>query len=384
MLVGAFVCGSHAALCPSIRLKAMISMERTAWAALAVVGCAFLSGCGTPGAPQPPSLNLADPVGDLSAIRNGDKVTLTWTMPKRNTDKTPIKNDVAARICLQEGPGACNQVGTDVMVAPGAAGSYTDALAGTLASGNVRPVSYFAELRNKKGRSAGLSNAATVLVGEAPRPVEGLNVEVRKQGVVLRWTADGENVPVRLDRKLLTPPSNKVEAALLAPAPEAVNVTLLVEKDVAQGRAMDKTIRLGQSYEYRAQRVRRMNVDGKTLELAGELSQPVDVEAKDVFPPEVPTGLAAVAAAGANGAGPSMDLSWEPDTEADVAGYVVYRREGDGEWQRISAATPGIEPVFHDAQVQLGHTYQYAVSAAGKNGQESALSAAAHETVPQN
>ena len=65
-------------------------------------------------------------------IYSGDKVTLTWTMPKRNTDKTPIKNDVAARICLQEGPGACNQVGTDVMVAPGAAGSYTDALAGTL------------------------------------------------------------------------------------------------------------------------------------------------------------------------------------------------------------------------------------------------------------
>lgn len=362
----------------------MSSIERKALPALAVVLCALLSGCGTPGAPQPPSLNLADPVGDLSATRNGDKVTLTWTMPKRNTDKTPIKGDVATRICRQDGPGACNQVGTDVMVAPGDAGSYTDALAGTLASGNARPVSYFVELRNKKGRSTGLSNAATVLVGEAPRPVEGLNVEVRKQGVVLRWTADGENVPVRLDRKLLTPPSTKAEHGLLAPAPEEINVTLLVEEGVIQGRAMDKTILLGQTYEYRAQRVRRMDVDGKTLELAGELSQPVDVDAKDVFPPEVPKGLAAVAAAGANDAGPSMDLSWEPDTEADVAGYVVYRREGDGEWHRVSAATPGIEPVFHDAHVQPGHTYEYAVSAIGINGQESARSAAAQETVPQS
>jgi hypothetical protein len=362
----------------------MISLERTAWAALAVVGCAFLSGCGTPGAPQPPSLNLADPVGDLSATRYGDKVTLTWTMPKRNTDKTPIKSDVATRICRQEGPGACNQVGTDVMVAPGGAGSYTDMLAGTLANGDARLVSYFVELRNKKGRSAGLSNAAPVLVGEAPRPVVGLKVEVRKQGVVVSWTADGENTPVRLDRKLLTPTSTKAEHGLLAPSPEAINVTLLVEEGAAQGRAMDKTILLGQTYEYRAQRVRRMNVDGKTLELAGELSQPVAVDAKDIFPPEVPTGLAAVAAVGPNGAGPTIDLSWQPDTEADLAGYVVYRRQGDGEWQRISPATTGIEPVFHDANVQPGHTYQYAVSATGKNGQESARSAAAQETVEQN
>ncbi len=70
-------------------------------------------------------------------------------------------------------------------------------------------MSYCVELRNKKGRSAGLSNAASVLAGEAPRPVEGLKAEVRKQGVVLSWNADGENAAVRLQRKLLTPPSDE-------------------------------------------------------------------------------------------------------------------------------------------------------------------------------
>ena len=68
------------------------------------------------------------------------------------------------------------------MVAPGGTGSYTDTLAGGLASGEARPVSYCVELRNKKGRSAGLSNAATVLAGEAPRPVGGLKAEVREAG----------------------------------------------------------------------------------------------------------------------------------------------------------------------------------------------------------
>jgi hypothetical protein len=372
------------ASCRSFKLKAMSSFERKAWAVVAVVWCAFLSGCGTPGAPQPPSLNLADPVEDLSAKRTGNRVELTWTMPRRNTDKTALKADVSSRICRREENGSCNPLGSDLIVASGNLGNYTDALPGSLTSGEPRPVSYFVELRNKKGRSAGLSNAATVLAGEAPRPVEGLKAEVRKQGVVLSWIADGEKAAVRLDRKLLSPPQTKAEHGLLAPAPEPINETLLVDEGVGQGRAIDKTIHVGQSYEYRAQRVRRVDVDGKTLELTGEPSQAIDVDAVDVFPPEVPAGLAAVAAAGETGSGPTIDLSWQPDTEAELAGYVVYRREGGGEWQRISPVTPGVEPAFHDAQVQPGHRYEYAVSAVGKNGRESGRSAAAQERVPES
>lgn len=367
----------------SVRLGAMILFERRGWAGLAVGLCALLSGCGTPGAPQPPSLNLPATVEDLSAVRTGDHVALTWTNPKRNTDKTPLKADVTARVCRREGSGPCNPVGTDLSIAAGMPGSFTDALPGSLTSGAARPVGYFVELRSKKGRSAGLSNAATVLAGEAPRPVEGLKAEMRKRGVVLSWTADGETVPVRLERKLLTPPVRKAKQGSLAPAPEPISETLLVEDGVAQGRAMDTTVRMGESYEYKAQRVSRVVVDGKTLELAGELSEPVDVEAKDVFPPEVPTGLAAVAVAGENGAAPAIDLSWQAELDPALVGYVVYRREGDAEWKRVSPATPSIAPAFHDADVQPGHTYRYAVSAMDKNGRESARSAEAKETVPQ-
>ncbi len=146
---------------------------------------------------------------------------------------------------------------------------------------------------------------------------------------------------------------------------------------------MDTTVRMGESYEYRAQRVSRVDVEGKTLELAGEISAPVDVEAKDVFPPDVPTGLAAVATAGENGAGPAIDLSWQAELDPALVGYVVYRREGDGAWKRISPATPSIAPAFHDADVQPGHKYRYAVSAVDKNGRESARSEEAEERVPE-
>jgi hypothetical protein len=228
-----------------------------------------------------------------------------------------------------------------------------------------------------------------VLAGEAPAPVIGLSAEVRKQGVALRWTPAGESSPtaVRLHRKLLTPPAAKPHEGLLTPQPEPLEQNLLVDScasDERNGscRALDTNIRFGQSYEYRAQRVARVTLEGKTLELAGEFSAPIRVEAKDIFPPETPTNLAAVATTGENGAAPAIDLSWQPVTDADLAGYAVYRRVGEATWQRISPPDPLAPPAFHDTQVQPGYTYRYAVSAISQGGHESARSAETVETVP--
>ena len=362
----------------------MILSGRAVWVGLALAWCASLSGCGTPGAPQPPSLNLADPVTDLAAMRAGNQVTLTWTMPKRNTDRTLIKPGVTARICRRADAGECKAIANIDAVIPGQPASYMEVLPDALATGDPRPVSYEVELVNKRGRSAGLSNPAMVLAGAAPGAITGLKTDVHQQGVVLSWTPDGEKTPVRLERKLLTPPKPKSQEEGPLPAvPEPVNQTMLVESGAEKGRAIDKTARFGESYEYRAQRVARVEVDGKTLELAGELSVPIEVDVKDVFPPGVPTGLVAVASAGGNGTQPSIDLNWQANTDAELAGYIVYRRESGGEWQKISPEKLSVEPAFHDAQVQSGNTYDYAVSAVGKNGRESERSNTAQETVPQ-
>jgi len=356
---------------------------RHGWVALVVSLAIFLPGCGTPGAPQPPSLNLPDQVGDLSATRAGNQVTLTWTMPKRNTDRTMIKGEVPVRICRRErAAAACEAAGPDQMTAPGTSGTYTGVLPVELANGAARPVSFFVELRNAKGRSAGFSNAATILAGGAPAPVETLKAEVRKDGVVLSWTPDGENTAIRLERKLLTP-APKVERGPLAPLPEPEKQDLLVEAAEDRGHAIDKTARFDERYEYRAQRVARVEADGKTLELDGAFSAAVQVDVKDVFPPSVPAGLVAVATVGENGAAPAIDLSWQTVTDSDVVGYIVYRREGNGDWVRVSSGTPMLQPAFHDPQVKAGSTYQYAVTAVDKAGHESAKSAEAQESVPQ-
>jgi hypothetical protein len=352
------------------------------WAAGALALFAALAGCGTPGAPLAPSLNLPQPVTDLSAIRAGDQVWLTWTMPKKTTDKIAIKVDVMVRVCREESAaGACTDAGTPLLLAPGVNGTFSETLPTPLASGPARVLKYFVELKNRNGRSTGLSNGVETLAGAPPEPVQGLTAEVRKAGVVLSWAADNENVPVRLERTLLTPTEPKPKQGWMATSPESVEQHLLIE-EVQQGRAIDKSIHFGQTYEYRAQRLASVTADGKRLELAGAFSLPVRVEAMDVFPPAVPVGLAAVAAVGGNGNETSIDLSWQPDSEADMAGYVVYRREGDDSWRRISPAEPVVGPAFHDVNVQLGHTYHYSVSAVDQGGHESARSVEAEETVP--
>jgi hypothetical protein len=365
--------------------------NRTQCAALAAMLAAALSltGCGTPGAPQPPSLNLPDRVTDLAASRAGNQITLTWTMPKKNTDKLLLKGNIAVSICRRQGA-ACDPDSVILQLAPGANGNFTETLPASLTAGAPRPLSYFVELKNHNGRSAGLSNAAQVLAGEAPAPVTNLTAEVRKNGVVLRWAkpdSAAQSAAIRLHRKLLNPPTAKPHEGLMAPQPEPVERNLLVEScapeaHTATCRALDNNIRFGQIYEYRAQRVARVTLDGKTLELPGELSAPVRVEAQDIFPPAVPTGLAAVATTGENGGETAIDLSWQPVTDPDLAGYAVYRREGDSAWQRISSAEPLVPPAFHDNQVQPGHSYRFTVTAIGQNGHESSRSTETEESVP--
>ncbi len=376
-------------------------MGRWGWTAASVAlaaglaGAVALSGCGTPGAPLPPSLKLPNLVTDLAAMRTGNQVSLTWTMPKKTTDKVPIKGNVPVRICRREGSGDCLTVPGELALAPDAHGTFTETLPAALAEGAARPVSYFVELKNSRGRSAGLSNGAVILAGEAPAAVSGLAAEVRKSGVLLRWTPDpaqAEATVIRLHRRLLTAkaktgptPNAGAQPGMLAPLPEPVEQNLLVEDAAHSGRTLDKSIHFGETYEYRAQRVARVQVGKETLELAGPLSEPIRVEAFDVFPPAVPTSLAAVAtAADATTPQPSIDLSWQPVTDTDLAGYAVYRREGDGTWQRISPQQPVVGPGFHDEKVQPGHTYRYAVTSIDQQGHESERSGETEETVPNN
>ena len=343
-----------------------------------------LAGCGTPGAPQPPSLKLPERVTNLTAVRAGNSVTLHWKMPRKTTDHLLIRDSVKVAVCRREGAGICQPAG-EVSFAAQAEAEFQEALPASLSAGKPRQLDYFVELKSPKGRSAGLSNAASVVAGSAPAAVAGLTAEVRADGVALRWdqnSSGGQSGAVRLHRKLLTPaaPAKKPSNSPMQPETEPVLRDLFVEAP-AEGQkagALDHTAHFGESYEYTAQRVDRVAVGGATLELAGENSAPIRVNVVDIFPPAVPQGLVAVLVPEEK----TIDLSWQPDTDEDLAGYIVYRAESDGGWQRISPAQPLNGPAYRDATVEVGHSYRYAVSAIDLTGHESKRSAEAQESVP--
>ena len=65
-------------------------------------------GCASPGPPRAPSLQLPEPVRDLSAARVGDRVELKFTLPQRTTDNLPIREaGVKASVCRGSEGGPC-------------------------------------------------------------------------------------------------------------------------------------------------------------------------------------------------------------------------------------------------------------------------------------
>ena len=93
----------------------------------------------------------------------------------------------------------------------------------------------------------------------------------------------------------------------------------------------------------------------------------------------MPSGLQAVFSG--VGQKPFVDLTWAPNTDPDLAGYNVYRRENNGAWTRINSALLPT-PAYRDGNLAAGRNYFYAVTAVDVHGNESARSPEASETVP--
>lgn len=356
----------------------------------------IVSGCGSPGAPMPPSLNLPTPARDLAAVRVGDTVHLTWTVSTHTTDHLAIKRPVPVELCRQVGTGPCVQIAT-LRLAAGAHGKYDDSLPPELIRPPLRLLAYRVSLANRRGQSAGPSNPAFTAAGEAPAEVAGLAAQTLAQGVLLRWhpvAGSTAATSFRIHRELQTPqaqakpkPGAGDKSPLGSSAPPAA-ATLQVDAPggADPGRALDPTAELGQRYRYTVERVADLKIAGQSVEVLGQLSDPVTIETTDIFPPAVPQGLEAVA----DSAGESIDLSWLPGSEADLAGYYVYRREVTSASSRPASAPVRVSPAnaplsasaYQDSQVQTGRTYAYSVSAVDRSGNESARSPEVVQTLP--
>jgi hypothetical protein len=345
----------------------------------------LLAGCAVAANPQPPTLWLPAPVKNLTAARVSDEVHLHWTMPKITTDRVTLKGDQRGHVCWETAaaydPKSCRAAG-DGVFAPDKPADFTARLPPELTAGPPHAVAFYVELQNRTGRTAGPSNPAWVAGGSAPPAVSDLRLEASAEGVVVHW----QSAPVepglsmrmhRTQGKMAGAPKSDPSKGVPPPEEQTLEVDL---SHADPGGAIDRDARLDREWKYRLERVVRTEASGHPVEIVGAPSPPVSLFAKDEFPPAVPAGLAVVADAQAK----AMDLSWTPDSDLDIAGYVVYRRDvttGDA-LQRITPKTV-VPPTWSDSTVLAGHRYAYAVSAIDQDGNESAKSAEVEEEMPQ-
>jgi hypothetical protein len=384
-------------------------MKRSDWTFLiALIGCAVvLVACGTPGAPLPPALELARPVTDLRAVRKADRVYLAWTVPAQTTDHQTLRHPGPTRICrsLQLEIGDCKTPAAEIPAAqfpvpafdskkgapaPKIQASYTDTLPQELQSQNpTAPITYAISVLNESGRSAGLSNLVRVPSASTLPPPEHFNAEVKSDGVLLSWGcppamgAADPRIGYRLRIYRREPGRNEqgkqANARVEAKAGDIrigdVNFT-----GCSQPQFLDQNFEWEKPYDYFAAVVTIVSDPGKPeVEVEGNDTAIVQVFAHDTFPPAVPTGVQAVFSG--VGQAPFVDLVWSPDTEADLAGYNIFRHEEGAQPAKLNSE-PVKTPAYRDTNVHSGKKYFYTVSAVDERNNESPQSEEASEKVP--
>jgi hypothetical protein len=367
--------------------------------------CLLLAGCAQTGPPLPPSLELPKPPTDLRASRKGSHVTLSWSEPALTTDRQSVRYIGPTLICrsLENEITACGNPAALIPAPPAVSQKLASRRAVPKTTGSPRPtpqtytdtlpvdmqrqdpaaeVTYAVEVLNRNARGAGLSNRVHVPAIVTLPPPNDFSAELTGDGVVLSWTSAGESLQVAAQS-----PAN-------ATGPQVRY--RVYRRDEGSGKdAIAGEVPLGdrgrihftdsgfeweKTYLYWITAVSMIQRSDTEVQVEGDDSQPVRIVAHDTFPPSVPAGLQA--AYSGEGQKPFIDLIWAPVPNADLAGYNIYRSEGEGTAAVKLNSELVKSPSYRDSAVTSGKAYTYTVSALDVRGNESRQSEGTSESVP--
>lgn len=347
---------------------------------------ATLTGCGVPGAPQPPSSGIPKFVGDLKAVRKGETVTLTWTSPTETTDGELIRKP--GKMLVQRAVNGRNitelkfQTIAEVPLDPtlkkerGEETTAKDTLNDSLRSANAEFAIYIVLAQGNNGRSNGLPNRASIpLVQNAPAPTN-VTAQPVPMGIQIKWD---EAAPPANNTPLQTQYTYKIMRRL-----QGSNERVLVKQlaaNSADKQFIDTGIEWEKSYQYWITPLTLWQSENRKGEVEGDDSAIVDVLAHDSFPPAAPTSVQAVFSPVQPNS--FIDVTWTPNTESDLAGYNIYRRSANTPLARINTELVKT-PRYPDPGIQPGYQYFYSVTAVDLRGNESPRSDETSESVPKN
>lgn len=390
-------------------LRALSSTVSSALACTAVALLALCGGCAAPADPTPRHPIVPQAVGDLSVRQLGDAAVLTFTLPSNSTSQDPLLSpqtvevyrsglDAAAPAANPKTRRSSQDAGARLVdTIPGAvtktgekAGriEFADPLApAEIASSPGVELRYFVRTYISPKRPSADSNVVTVHVYPTAAPIGDLKAAVTETAIVLKWapaaqTASGSPAPAiagyNVYRGAVAAENSAAAISRPLEGKRLTSMALLGRATAAEYR--DESFTMGSAYVY----VVRSVAPAGTATVESADSQPVAVLAKDVFPPSAPKALEAVPLAATNGSPASIELVWDIGTEADLAGYVVYRTEnapGGAAQQPEERLNRDLLPVstFRDMNVTSGKRYSYRVTAVDRSGNESPASTVSAE-----
>jgi hypothetical protein len=257
--------------------------------------------------------------------------------------------------------------------APAAAPPVAD-VSGPLLGPSPAPVTrtYAAVGVSTRGKHGPFSRRVTVPLVPPPPPPPAPSVKYDETKITVTWpsvgaagAAEGDGfLPSRIIGATRPEISYTVYDVSASDAPVKLTAT-----PVADARYEDSRIEWGVKRCYAVRASER--VAGASIE--SEASPAVCEVLTDTFPPAAPKGLGAIASEGA------INLIWEPNTEKDLAGYVVLRGTPSSTALQPITSSPIQETSFRDG-VQAGATYVYAVRAVDRAGNSSEPSGRVTET----
>jgi len=376
---------------------------RLSKSALTVMIGASVLGCGSPGVPIARHPIVPVPVTNLKARQVDDTVFLDFTMPSTSTDQQPLAETPSVAIyrrrAAQSAPAASKRVPKNKNMGQLVDSIPANALPQYQKNGGIEfpdkldpselssvtgnELVYTVRTSISATKESADSNPAALRVYSPPAPVRDLRATLTETALVLDWSAPqqpgntaAKPIGFHVYRAEVDPET--AQAAVVDASQAKLIAPPILLTQTTETRYRDTSFQFGHTYLYSVRDAVQFGTE--TVESAD--SAPAVLDAKDIFPPATPLGLEAVVVPATNAMPASVELTWAINTEADLAGYDVYRSQGADMPGLKLNSEPLSAPTFHDMSVLPGTSYFYRVGAVDRSGNESALSPAVEAQIP--